>query len=172
MPPPKAMCAVDLAVEAHHVAVGELGLVGVGRADHDHHLVPGVDWASAELGVGDGDAGDAHDRGLPPQQLLDGVGDELGVLHELATVLRVLGQEGEHAVQGGRHRVEAGDEEEEADVEDVLAGQPVALDLGVEEVREQVVPPLHLALVEDLVEVVVDRVGGLLLVGAGLGCDP
>ena len=37
--------AVDLAVEAHHVGVGELGLVGVGRADHDHDLVPLVDRA-------------------------------------------------------------------------------------------------------------------------------
>ena len=80
----------------------------------------------------------------------------------------MLGQEGEHAVERGRHRVEAGDEEQEADVQDVLAGEPVTLDLGVEEVREQVVLPLHLALVEDLVEVVVDRVGDLLLVVAGL----
>ena len=63
-----------------------------------------------------------------------------GFSDELAPVLGVLGQEGEHAVERGRDRVEPGDEEEEADVEDVLAGEPVALDLGVEEVREQVVP--------------------------------
>ena len=87
----------------------------------------------------DGHPGDAHDRGLPAQQLLDGVGDERGVLDELAPVLGVLGQEGEHAVERGGDRVEAGDQEEEADVEDVLAGEAVALDLGVEEVREQVV---------------------------------
>ena len=91
-----------------------------------------------------------------------------GVLDELAPLLGVLGQEGEHAVEGGGDGVEPGDEEEEADVEDVLAAEPVALDLGVEEVREQVVAPLHLTLVEDLVEVVVDRVGDLLLVVAGL----
>ena len=116
----------------------------------------------------DGDPGDAHDRRLPAQELLDGVRDELGVLDELAPLLGVLGQEGEHAVERGRDRVEPGDEEEEADVEDVLAAEPVALDLGVEEVREQVVLPLVLTLVEDLVEVVVDRVGDLLLVVAGL----
>ena len=76
---------------------------------------------------------------LPAQQLLDGVRDDVGVLDELAPVLGVLRQEGEHAVERGRDRVEPGDEEEEADVEDVLAGQAVALDLGVEEVRQQVV---------------------------------
>ena len=160
--------AVDLAVEAHLVGVGELGLVGVGRSDHDHDLVAGLDRAAVELGVLDGHPGDTHDRRLPAQQLLDGVGDERRVLDQLAPVVGVLGQEREHAVERGRDGVEAGDEEQEADVQDVLAGEPVALHLGVEEVREQVVPPLHLALVEDLVEVVVDRVGDLLLVVAGL----
>ena len=92
----------------------------------------------------------------------------VGVLDELAPVLGVLGQEGEHAVEGGRDGVEPGDEEQEADVENVLAGETVALDFGVEEVGEQVVLPLLLTLVEDLVEVVVDRVGDLLLVGGGL----
>ena len=118
------------------------------------------------------DPGHAHDRRLPAQELLDGVGDDVGVLDELAPLLGVLGQEGEHAVEGGGDRVEPGDEEEEADVEDVLAGEPVALDLGVEEVRQEVVASLHLALVEDLVEVLVDRVGDLLLVVAGLLRSP
>ncbi len=91
-------------------------------------------------------------------------GMTVGSLDQLATVLGVLGQEGEHAVERGGDGVEAGDEEEEADVQDVLARQPVAFHLGVEEEREQVVAPLRLAQVEDLVEVLVDRVGGLLLV--------
>ena len=41
-----------------------------------------------------------------------------------------------------RHRVEAGDEEEEADVQDVLTGELVPIDLRIEEPREQVVPRL------------------------------
>ena len=48
-------------------------------------------------------------------------------------LLGVLGEVGEEAVERRGHGVEAGDEEQEADVEDVLARQAVAVDLGVEE---------------------------------------
>ena len=80
-------------------------------------------------------------------------------------LLGVLGEVGEHAVERGGHRVEPGDEEQEADVEDLLAGQPVAVDLAVEEAAEDVVAPLGLALVEHALEVVVDRGGRRPLVG-------
>ncbi len=91
-------------------------------------------------------------------------GMSVGVLDELALLLGVLRQEGEHAVERGGDRVESRDQKEEADVEDVLAGEAVALHFGVEEVREEVVAPLDLTLVEDLVEVVVDGVRDHLLV--------
>ena len=91
-------------------------------------------------------------------------GMSVGVLDELALLLGVLRQEGEHAIERGGDRVESRDQEEEADVEDVLAAEPVAFHFGVEEVREEVVAPLDLALVEDLVEVVVDGVRDHLLV--------
>src|SRR6202035_5882828 len=42
---------VDVAVEAHRVAVGEFGFVCVGGADHDHDLVACVDRAAVELRV-------------------------------------------------------------------------------------------------------------------------
>ena len=95
-------------------------------------------------------------------------GNDRGVVDDPLTLLGVLDQVAEDAVEGGGHRVEAGDEEEEADVEDVLAGELVPLDLGVEEAAEDVVLTLQLPLVEDLVEVGVDGVGRLLLVGLGL----
>ncbi len=41
-PSPEGQVAIDLTIEPHDVGVGELGLVGIGRADHDHDLVPGA----------------------------------------------------------------------------------------------------------------------------------
>ena len=67
------------------------------------------------------------------------------------------------------YRVEPGDQEQEADVEDVLAGESVTVDLGVEEVAEEVVAALVAPFVEQPLEVRVDRVRGLLLVRLGLG---
>jgi len=51
----------------------------------------------------------------------------------------MLRQVGEDAVERGGDRVEPGDQEEEADVEDLLVGEAVALLLRSEEVAEQVV---------------------------------
>ena len=98
--------------------------------------------AAAELGVLHRDADDAHHRRLPAQQLLDGRGDERRVVDDLLPVLGVLGEEAEHAVERRRDGVEPGDEEQEADVEDLLAGQPLAVDLGVEEAADEVVATL------------------------------
>ena len=168
MPPPKAMWRLTSRSKRTSSRVGELGLVGVGRADHDDDVIALVHRATRQLGVLHRHAGHHHDRGLPAEELLDGVGDDVGVLDELAAVLGVLRQEGEHAVERGGDRVEPGDQEQEADVEDVLAAEAVAVDLGARGSATEVVPRLLLALVEDLVEVLVDRVGDLLLVLAGL----
>ena len=57
----------------------------------------------------------------------------------LAPIVGVLGEVAEHAVERRRHGVEAGDEEQEADVEDLLVREPLAVHLGVEEVAQEVV---------------------------------
>ena len=97
-------------------------------------------------------------------------GTRVGLLDDPAPGVRVLGEVAEEAVERRRDRVEPGDEEQEADVEDLLVGEPVAVDLGVQEVAEEVVPlarPARSSM--HLLEVGVDRVGGLLLVRLGLG---
>ena len=88
-----------------------------------------------------------------------------GFVDELAAVVGMLGEVAEEAVERGRHGVEAGDEEQEADVEDVVAGELVAVDLGVEELAQEVVAGRRGPLVEQALEVLVDRVGRRLLVG-------
>src|SRR5207249_608432 len=95
-------------------------------------------------------------RRLPPQQLFDRARDDGGVLDDLAAMVGMGGEEGVEARQRVADGVEAGDQEQEADVEDLLAGQLVAVDLGGEEVAEDVLGRAALPLVEDLVEVLVD----------------
>ena len=54
-----------------------------------------------------GHPGDGRYRALPAQQLLDRRRDDLRVLDQLPTVLGLLGEVGEHAVEGVGDRVEA-----------------------------------------------------------------
>ena len=58
-------------------------------------------------------------------------GMSVGVVDELLPVLGVLREEGVRARERVAHRVEPGDEEQEADVEDVLARELLAVDLGL-----------------------------------------
>src|SRR4029450_10053747 len=112
--------------------------------------------------------GEPHRSGRAPRRTrLAGAGHAARILGEPAPLLRLPREVGEEAVERGRDRVEPGDEEQEADVEDVFPGQPVPVDVGVEERGEDVVAALDLALIQDIVEVRVDRVGGGLLVGDG-----
>ena len=66
-------------------------------------------------------------------------GIERRVVDELLPLLGVLGEVGEHAVERRGDGVEPGEEEQVADVDDVLGREPVAVDLGVEEQRDEVV---------------------------------
>ena len=108
-------------------------------AEHGHDVVALVHGAAADLGVLHRDADDGHHRRLPAQQLLDRGGDDRRVVDDLLPVLGVLDEEAEHAVERRGDGVEPGDEEQEADVEDLFAGQALAVDLGVEEAADEVV---------------------------------
>ena len=77
----------------------------------------------------------------------------------------MLGEEREEARERVGDGVEPGDEEQEADVEDLVARELLAVDLGGDEQREDVVARLRGALVEDGVEVRVDLLRGRALDG-------
>ena len=85
------------------------------------------------------------------------------MLDDLAPVLVVLGEEGEEARQRVGDGVEPGDEEQEADVEDLLPGELLAVDLGRVEAGEDVVLRRGEPLVEDGVEVGVELLAGVAL---------
>ena len=63
----------------------------------------------------------------------------VGLFDDPAPRFGVLGEVAEEAVERRGDRVEPRDEEQEADVEDLFAGEPVAVDLDVQEVAEEVV---------------------------------
>ncbi len=75
----------------------------------------------------------------------------------------MLGQVGEHALEAVGHRVETGDEEEEADADHLVFGQPLPVDLGGDEHGQQVVGGLAPALFDGAAEVGLDPLGGRLL---------
>ena len=88
------------------------------------------------------------------------MGDHRRVVQKLLAVAGVLGQEGHHALQRGRHRVEAGDEEQIADVDHVVAAEGLAFDLGVEDGGQEVVLALGHAGVHHFFESGVDLLAG------------
>jgi hypothetical protein len=73
----EAQMAVPLAIELEVVRIAELGVVPVGRGPVDQYLVTLPDLMAFELGVAQGRAADRDERGVEPQQLLDGRGYQL-----------------------------------------------------------------------------------------------
>ena len=102
-------------------------------------LSPFVNRAAVELDVRGGDPGHRGHRGLPPQELLDGRRDDRRVVDDPPTLVGVLGQVGDEALEGVGHRVQPGQDEQEADADDLVHGQPLAVDLGGEEQAQDVV---------------------------------
>ena len=134
---------VHLPVEAHLERVGELGGVEVGGAEVDHHVVAGGDGLATDLRVLACPTDAGGHGGLPAQELLDRVGDHVRVLDDLASVIGVLGQEGEEAGERVGDRVEPGGEQDEADGEDLVASERAVLGLEAREQREDVVARLR-----------------------------
>ena len=81
-----------LAVDVEAVAVVELRVVAVGRADEQHHDAALGHRLAVVLDVAGDVAGLHRRRRFVAQQLLDGVGDERAVLHELAPLVGMLGE--------------------------------------------------------------------------------
>ena len=117
-------------------------------------------------GVLGGDTGcTSRHRRLPSQQLFDDCWNDGAVRDDLASMVRMLGEEGIKAAQRVAHGVQSGHDEQEADVEDLLPTQALAVDLGVQEARQHVGLRICAPRVQDLVEVVVDPGSGTSLDG-------
>ena len=102
---------------------------------------------AAEFGVVGGGAAEGHDRGGPPDDLLDG--HRHAALEVRRQPRALLGEVGErlHTVRCGLPGgVVAGDDQQEEDRRDLLVGEPFAVDLGLHQCGHQVVPGLAAAL--------------------------
>ena len=133
---------VRAAPHVERVRLGELGLVPVPGHVPEHHLVPGPDARPAQLGVRGG--GPAHEVGgaAPPDHLVGGRLDQARVGPQPVPLLRVLA-EGQHPLgdrdPGG---LVARHDQDREEVVQVGLAQPVAVHLGAQQLRQQVVAGL------------------------------
>ena len=141
--------------------------VAVGCRERQQHPVVGADRAAAELDVLGDHAGHGH-RGVEAQELLDGEGAHVGVLDQAPAVVGVLGQVPQAGADGRPGGVDAGDDQQGDGAADVVGSRAVAVELGVEQVADEVVSGVAAVLLDDPGEVVVERV----LVGRWARCLP
>ena len=113
--------------------------VHVGGGPHHPDVVPGLHLDAVELEVGGGVSAAGHDRCLHAHELFDRRREQRRVGHEAVSFRRIACQPVDHARQRRRDRVEAGEHEQERDVDDVLVREAVPVDLGGEEPADQVV---------------------------------
>ena len=122
--------AVLRAVEAHVEGVVELAGVEVGRAEVDRARTSPAFTGQPPSSVSTVAMRNTFGTGVSQRNSSSiARGDDRRVVDDLTPVLGVLGQEREQARERVGHGVEPGDEEEEADVEDLFARQLLAVDL-------------------------------------------
>ena len=107
--------------------------VAVGGREGQQDPVAGLHRAAVELGVLGHDPGH-RDRGVGPQELLDGRGHQLGLGGEARAVVGVLGQVPQRRADRAPRRVDAGDQEQQRIVPPTCSASAAAVDLGVEQV--------------------------------------
>ena len=117
--------------------------IHVGCGPHDAQLVPGLHLDAVDLEVGRGVPAAGRHRRLHAHELFDRRREERRVRDQPVAFVRVPGEPVDHARQRGRHRVEAGEHEQERDVDDVVPRETVPVHLGGEELVDQVVVGLR-----------------------------
>src|SRR5690606_17879816 len=150
-------------VGARHVeAVGvrEHGRVAVRAPQDREHLGVGRDAAAVEDGVLVQHAHGHPDRAGEAQALLDRVREQLGPgAYELA-LLGVAGEGGGAVADQADRGLEARDQQPDRLHDQLGRGEPVALLLGADQDRQQVVGEVAPALLDQLGEVGAERLGG------------
>ena len=138
-PRPKLTWLLGLRPMSNRQRIGEDALVEVGRRVPDDHLVARPDLRPAQLDVAGGGAAEVQHRRRPAQDLLDRgrherrVGAQprhlVGVVHERLHAVR-------DRLAGG---LVAGDDEQQEHRVELLLGQALPVDLGLDELRHDVV---------------------------------
>ncbi|CAB4322824.1 unannotated protein [freshwater metagenome] len=146
---------VDLAINEHLIGIVEELRVAVRGREAEQDPVVLLHRATFELEVFLDQPGHG-DRGVGPQELLDGRGDELRVSDEAGEILRVVGEMPQRGSDGGPGGVDAGHDEQDDGAEDMLVEQLVAGDLGIEQVGDQVIGRVLAMVLDELDDVGLD----------------
>ncbi|CAB4830161.1 unannotated protein [freshwater metagenome] len=147
--------AVVLTVDEHLVGVLELARVAVGGDQrHEHHLAS-LHRATSNLSVLS-DLPGWRDERVEAQELLDRRRPQLRFCQQSLTILRVVGQVPEVVGELRGDGVEAGHEHQQAEVEDVLHRNRLAVDPGAQHVADDVFLRVELALLDKGTEVAHD----------------
>ena len=102
----KGHVAIGRPVKVHHRGPEHLFVV-IGRAEDHRCPVARLQCNAAEHHLLGEDAWDGHNRGGSSEKLFDGGRHATWVINDLLAVVRVLGQEDDHAVECGSDGVEA-----------------------------------------------------------------
>src|ERR1700735_342131 len=77
-------------------------------------------------------------RRFPPQQLFDSVASDCRVVDQSPAVIGVRGEESEKACESVTYRVKAGDQKEEADVQELILRESFTVNSGRHKMREDI----------------------------------
>ena len=97
-----------LAPDVEHIGIGKTPLVTVGCAHQTEQGAACRHGLLLELGVAYDEAGNARTRGLVPEQLVDGIGCQRGMIDQHATLVGIVGQHLPHPPDEPHRRLVAG----------------------------------------------------------------
>ena len=123
------------------------------------HPVAGLHRHAADVDRLPHDAGHG-DRGVGPQQLLDRGRDQVGLGDQAPAVVGVLREVPQRGADRAPRRVDAGDDQQLAGAEHVRVRHRLAVDLAVEQLGDEVVARVALAVLDDLGQEAEQRLAG------------
>ncbi len=153
--------AVVRPVELHHVGLLERLGVAVGRREVHQDLVPRLHGAPVVVDVLGDLAGHRH-RGVGPEELLDGGRHQLGLGRQALAVLGVRRQVPQRGADGAPRRVDAGNEHQRRHAEHDPVVHRLPVDLGGEQLAQEVVTRVPAPVLELAQEVVEQALGAAL----------
>ncbi len=153
---------VRAAIDAERERVVEHLLVAVRRREVQRHLLPRPDRHAAHLAVLGRGPGEVADRAGPAQDLLDGVGQQVGIGAQLLPLVAVLAEREQPAADRVARRLVARLDEELAVRDELLLGERRPVDLAADQLAHQIVLRVAPALVDQAPEVGVHLAAGAL----------
>ena len=152
----------DGAVDAELAGVvAELAGIAIGGRPHQRHLRARGNGDAAHLDVARGGAGELMDRPTPSEHLLDGVGEQRTVGSQRGELVAMIEQREQAVADQVGGGLGARDEQHEAEPEDLGVGEALAVDLGREQLGDEVVGRLSTAGFDDLGGEARQRCGGV-----------